>query len=302
MSTVKANNYYDASGGSAAKLYGVSMRDGGTGWVNRIINGAQGIWQRGTSFSVTAGQYAQDRWLLYAPSGSFSSTRSTDVPSGFQFSAELTGTNPSLTQRIEAVNCFDLVGGSVTVSFWAKSTSGTQGLFVTLQNPSASDNWISITDFAATTVSASPSSNWTYYTATFNNLPAGVANGLGLAIGRSAGGSTTTRITGVQLEAGTVATPFERRDYGRELMMCQRYYALLNPGRNIHLTSYNLGARFVTDPAWPVDMRAAPSVSGTFSGGVNPGFSQISTTGCHVFSDGGGCFVTAETFRVSAEL
>ena len=34
----------------------------------------------------------------------------------------------------------------------------------------------------------------------------------------------TFYITGVQLEAGTVATSFERRDYGRELMMCQRYY------------------------------------------------------------------------------
>jgi hypothetical protein len=34
----------------------------------------------------------------------------------------------------------------------------------------------------------------------------------------------TWYVTGVQLEAGSVASPFERRDYGRELMMCQRYY------------------------------------------------------------------------------
>ena len=34
----------------------------------------------------------------------------------------------------------------------------------------------------------------------------------------------TLQVTGVQLEAGTVASPFERIDYGRELIMCQRYY------------------------------------------------------------------------------
>lgn len=38
--------------------------------------------------------------------------------------------------------------------------------------------------------------------------------------------AATWYVTGVQLEAGTFtsATEFERRDYGRELMMCQRYY------------------------------------------------------------------------------
>ena len=36
----------------------------------------------------------------------------------------------------------------------------------------------------------------------------------------------------VQFEPGTVATPFERRDYGRELMMCQRYFYKTTGGSN----------------------------------------------------------------------
>ena len=36
----------------------------------------------------------------------------------------------------------------------------------------------------------------------------------------------------VQLEAGSVATPFEHRQYGQELALCQRYYYRITPGNN----------------------------------------------------------------------
>ena len=44
--------------------------------------------------------------------------------------------------------------------------------------------------------------------------------------------SATFDLTGVQLEVGTVATPFEHRSYGDELARCQRYYYKLSAASN----------------------------------------------------------------------
>jgi hypothetical protein len=84
--------------------------------------------------------------------------------------------------------------------------------------------------------------------------------------------SATFDITGVQLEVGSVATPFERRDYGRELIMCQRYYQQVGQSNNTAFQPYANG--FVSSSTrasiiynFPVTMRSAPTF--TFNGATN---------------------------------
>ena len=75
----------------------------------------------------------------------------------------------------------------------------------------------------------------------------------------------TFDITGVQLEVGSVATPFEHRSYGDELRRCQRYYwnLLLEKGQtDLYLgnaTQYNSSTIFMTLHP-PVTMRTEPSL------------------------------------------
>ena len=75
----------------------------------------------------------------------------------------------------------------------------------------------------------------------------------------------TFDITGVQLEVGSVATPFEHRSYGDELARCQRYYwnvFLGDTETNSTIaqgTNYNGGTGFFNVYP-PVAMRAAPSL------------------------------------------
>jgi hypothetical protein len=73
--------------------------------------------------------------------------------------------------------------------------------------------------------------------------------------------SATWQITGVQLEAGSVATPFERRPYGTELVLCQRYYYRnAAPSGSHYGSGFNDSSSnaFITVP-FPTTMRAAPS-------------------------------------------
>lgn len=81
--------------------------------------------------------------------------------------------------------------------------------------------------------------------------------------------SATWQITSAQLELGGVATPFERRQFGTELALCQRYYTKLSS--NSSYTPFGTGhgvtsTSFRTMFNLPVPMRAAQTVSygGTF--------------------------------------
>jgi hypothetical protein len=90
--------------------------------------------------------------------------------------------------------------------------------------------------------------------------------------------SNYMNITGIQLEIGEVATPFEYRSYGEELALCQRYYYKINSAENnanyqrfamVNIeTSTEAEALFIH----PVTMRAIPTLETT------------AVSGFHIFS------------------
>ena len=174
---------------------------------------------------------------------------------------------------------------SLTASFWVKS-SVTGTFIVELMDNDNSNRHIN----KSYTINAA--NTWEYKTITFEGDTVGALDNnnnnsfhinwwLGggtsftsgtlqtswgtLSQANRAGGQTnvhatvgnTWQITGVQLEAGDTATPFEHRSYGEELSLCQRYY--------LQYEGFVAGTYGATSAAtsvnFPVQMRASPTVS-----------------------------------------
>jgi hypothetical protein len=246
---------------------------------NRIINGGMQIWQRGTSFSSPAnGAYTADRW--FGSGASISSiSQSADVPTGYKYSISASGTAyTAVGQRIESVNCIDLGGATVTLSFWLKQTTaaGTGAIAVALYYANTADTFSSTTQIGSNQY-INTSSTWTQYTITFSSISANAVNGLQILFIANNAGSSAYQITGVQLEVGSVATPFERRQYGQELELCQRYYQQIN-GPSSNNAYMAAGTQAGSTTSWSAyfnfiaTMRAAPTF--TFSGlSITDGYS-----------------------------
>jgi len=361
MSTVKANNYYDASGGSNAQLYGVASPPNSMGFRNRILNGDMRIDQRNAGASVTvtntsASTYLLDRWKADVSQASKMSVQQSSVaPTGFTNSLLVTSLSAytvgasevfAITQIVEGFNIADFAWGSasaqsVTLSFWVRSSlTGTFG--VVLENSannrsypatytiSAANTW----EQKSITIAGDTTGTWVV------NSGKGVQVKFGLGVGSTLSGTVgswaaadywgatgatsvvatngaTFYITGVQLEAGTNASPFERRDYGRELMMCQRYYqkyasesaycVFVGAALASGATAASGSTQLVTT------MRATPSLSSSGSMQLSDGVSAYAVTAVSIagnqsatrvaqinFTAGGGGLTTYRNYRVEA--
>jgi hypothetical protein len=128
-------------------------------------------------------------------------------------------------QRIEALNSYDLAGQTCTLSVdlansllttvtWTASYATTDDTFGTIGTPTKTQ--IATGTFTVT-------STLTRYSVNIA-VPAAATTGVEILFTVGAQTSGTWDVGNVQFEPGTVATPFERRQYGQELALCQRYF------------------------------------------------------------------------------
>jgi hypothetical protein len=261
-----------------------------TGNRNVIINGTGKVTQRGANSSISSPNTyyngGPDRWQvsLSALTGATFTGNVTSPGSNppnatcMSLGGTLGGTGNSLTfrQRIEAANSAHLAGSTVTVSFWVYQTALASTLtnYITLNYATAQDNFASVTAIGSSSTVSVSQNTWQKITATFT-IPSAATTGLELLLifgGSSGTGSGTYYLTNIQLEAGSVATPFETRPYGQELALCQRYYVSETCQINGYTDQAGTPSTTRYYSVWlPATMRTAPlsaNISGTTAAGA----------------------------------
>jgi hypothetical protein len=203
---------------------------------NVLINGAMDIWQRGISFPATgpgAVIYSADRWTCYAGNTGTISRDSSFAPVGFENSLKFTSTTNNsgidFYQLIETKNVIPLQGKTVTLSAYVAGTNGKTSPGMTAYYSTTNDDIIYLTSGVLMQVAAVPvalsSTSFQRMSMTFTVPSTAKTIRIGL-ISSTLNNTEFINWTGVQLEVGTVSTPFSRSGgtMGGELSLCQRYY------------------------------------------------------------------------------
>lgn len=217
---------------------------------NVVINGGMSIWQRGTSSAGTTASYsAADRWLCFRSANAAGSTvyqisvGGVVAPTNYGLrvqrdSGNTSTANIAATSSFETINVTPLRGQILTLSFYARCGA----------NYSQASSTLSATVFAGTgtdgnlaagfTGTSTYASSTVTLTTSYQRFTVTGSAALGSTIGQlgvhfsytpvgTAGANDWFEITGVQLEVGSVATPFEIEEIGTTLRKCQRYYYVL---------------------------------------------------------------------------
>lgn len=264
----------------------------------------------GASVTPTDAQYTLDRWNAGLTQASkFSVQQSSVAPAGFINSLLVTSLSAysvaagdlfRISQYIEGFNAADLGWGtanaqSITFSFWVRSSlTGTFG--GALLNGAGNRSYpfsytISTADtFEYKTVTIAGDTSGTWLTTNGIGIRVGFNLGAGATLSGTSGawaaatltaptGATsvvgtngaTFYITGVQLEKGSTATPFEFRSYGQELALCQRYLpAFMSAGIIGAGGTVRTATIAAVSVPFPVQTRVAPTgITTNTSTGVN---------------------------------
>jgi len=289
------------TGGSP--INNLSSVNGGqlAGMRNRIINGRFDHWQRGTSLSsgLTTYTYLADRFCVYAAGAAVTVSKTPSLNpvtgygvanlNGIGFAGAVGNTFVDLTQRIEAAEVNAGLRGTVTFSAWVYQNTGSSMTPLMLFGcPSATDNYTGSTQYGSVSISAVSSGVWTKISATVDTSGyAEISKGLYATIRFPNLTTGNVYCTLVQLEVGSVATPFEQRPIGLEQSLCRRY-------TRKQVVPVNNATDVFT--FMPIDMRVTPT---SITGG-GAGFTTTGTTADSLI-----CYQTTrgnQTLLLEAEL
>ena len=237
---------------------GNAYSDGALSNRNLIINGAMQVWQRGTSFTTG---FTADRWVVGWAS---SATKVSSSLAGFGSAIRIVTSagDPTFKQEIENYDGY-LAGQTMTLSFWMKTDIAepfAAGQFCEWYDGSNTYSFFGVD----VPVVIETRGDWKRYARTFTLPSNATGYKFNARLDFNEVTSQTVDITGVQLEVGDTATPFEHRSYGQELALCQRFFERFYypSGQNRPVA---LGHWYATNgvhaPFYYSEKRAAPTAS-----------------------------------------